>query len=62
MDNNKISSLIFVFTLILFTRLFVDIKCKRQENKLNKKIERPFELQMGNQLKASWHKGLLACF
>ena len=57
MDNNNIVLLIFFFTTVLFASVFVDVKRKRQELKLNKHIEKNYDLQIKNQEKAYWHKG-----
>jgi hypothetical protein len=57
MDNNNIVLLIYFFTIVLFASVFVDVKRKRQELKLNKHIEKNYELQIKNQEKAYWHKG-----
>ena len=57
MDSNRIVLLIFIFTIVLFASVFVDVKRKRQELKLNKHIEKNYELQIKNQEKAYWHKG-----
>ena len=57
MDSNRIVLLIFSFTIVLFASVFVDVKRKRQELKLNKHIEKNYELQIKNQEKAYWHKG-----
>ena len=57
MDSNRIVLLIFFFTIVLFASIFVDVKRKRQELKLNKHIEKNYELQIKNQEKAYWHKG-----
>lgn len=57
MDSNRVVLLIFFFTTVLFASVFVDVKRKRQELKLNKHIEKNYELQIKNQEKAHWHKG-----
>ena len=57
MDSNRIVLLIFFFTTILFSSVYVDVRRKRQESKLNKHIERDYELQIKNHEKAYWHKG-----
>ena len=57
MDNNNIVLLIYFFTIVLFASVFVDVKRKRQELKLNKHIEKNYELQIKNQEKAYWYKG-----
>jgi biopolymer transport protein ExbD len=57
MDSNRVVLLIFFFTMVLFASVFVDVKRKRQESKLNKHIEKNYELQIKNQEKAYWHKG-----
>ena len=57
MDSNRIVLLIFSFTIVLFASVFDDVKRKRQELKLNKHIEKNYDLQIKNQEKAYWHKG-----
>lgn len=57
MDSNRIVLLIFFFATVLFASVYVDIKRKRQELKLNKHIEKNYDLQIKNQEKAYWHKG-----
>ena len=57
MDSNRVVLLIFFFTVVLFASVFVDVKRKRQESKLNKHIEKNYQLQIKNQEKAYWHKG-----
>lgn len=57
MDSNRIVLLIFFFTTLLFASLYADIKRKRQESKLNRHIEKNYELQIRNHEKAYWHKG-----
>ena len=57
MDSNRVSLLIFFFTILLFASVYVDIRRKRQESKLNKHIEKNYQLQIKNQEKAYWHKG-----
>lgn len=57
MDSNRIVLLILFFTTVLFASVYVDIKRKRQELKLNKHIEKNYDLQIKNQEKAYWHKG-----
>ena len=57
MDSNRVVLLIFFFTTVLFASVYVDIKRKRQELKLNKHIEKNYDLQIKNQEKAYWHKG-----
>jgi len=57
MDSNRIAFLILFFTTILFSSRLFDVRRKRQEFRQNKGIQRSYELQMENQLKASWHKG-----
>jgi hypothetical protein len=42
---------------MLFSSLFVDVRRKRQEFKLNRHIEKNYDLQIKNQEKAYWHKG-----
>ena len=44
MDSNRIVLLIFFFTIVLFASVFVDVRRKRQESKLNKHIESNYEL------------------
>lgn len=57
MDSNRIVLLIFFFATVLFASVYVDIKRKRQELKLNEHIEKNYDLQIKNQEKAYWHKG-----
>ena len=57
MDSNRVVLLIFFFTMVLFASVYVDIRRKRQESKLNKHIEKNYQLQIKNQEKAYWHKG-----
>ena len=57
MDSNRVVLLIFFFTTVLFASVYVDIKRKRQELKLNEHIEKNYDLQIKNQEKAYWHKG-----
>ena len=57
MDSNRLVLLIFFFTTVLFSSLFVDVRRKRQEFKLNRHIEENYDLQIKNQEKAYWHKG-----
>jgi biopolymer transport protein ExbD len=57
MDSNRLVLLIFFFTTMLFSSLFVDVRRKRQEFKLNRHIEKNYDLQIKNQEKAYWHKG-----
>ena len=57
MDSNRIVLLILFFTTVFFVSVYVDIKRKRQELKLNKHIEKNYDLQIKNQEKAYWHKG-----
>jgi len=42
---------------MLFASVYVDVRRKRQESKLNKHIEKNYQLQIKNQEKAYWHKG-----
>jgi len=57
MDSNRLVLLIFFFTIVFLSSVFVDGRRKRQELKLNKHIEKNYDLQIKNQEKAYWHQG-----
>jgi hypothetical protein len=49
--------LLIISVSMFLSSVFVDFRRKRQEWKLNDRIEKDYDLQIKNHNKANWHKG-----